>query len=80
MQLNKKAVVTKEIVLDFQRITQQIQVLERKKTSYLLESALKREETINDDLLELEEKYKLLQAKTLVKHFNKYFDKLLVIF
>ena len=80
MQLNKKAVVTKEIVLDFQRITQQIQVLERKKTSYLLESALKREETINDDLLELEEKYKVLQAKTLVKHFNKYFDKLLVIF
>ena len=76
MQLNKKAVVTKEIVLDFQRITQQIQVLERKKTSYLLESALKREETINDDLLELEEKYKVLQAKTLVK----YFDKLLVIF
>lgn len=74
MQLNKKAVVTKEIVLDFQRITQQIQVLERKKTSYLLESALKREETINDDLLELEEKYKVLQAKTLVKHFNKYFD------
>ena len=74
MQLNKKAVVTKEIVLDFQRITQQIQVLERKKTSYLLESALKREETINDDLLELEEKYKVLQAKTLVEHFNKYFD------
>jgi len=64
LELNKKTVVTKEIVLDFQRITQQIQVLERKKTSYLLESALKKEESVNEDLLELEEKYKVLQANT----------------
>ena len=72
--------MTKEIVLDFQRITQQIQVLERKKTSYLLESALKKEESVNEDLLELEEKYKVLQANTLVKHFHKYFIKFLNIF
>ena len=66
MQSKKKVVVTKEMVLDFQKTSQQIQTLERKKTSYLLESALKKDENITEDLLELEEKYKDLHDKTSV--------------